>query len=169
MSGKLPVEKCTPENHARWKEAADREIPMLFRLLKKAKVSWDKLDEEQLGKLDQAIVNRLKSLRTKSNCPESLLYLGWAMDKFYVARKSQGSIDGGGVDPEVQAIYDRIMDTLNISGQYKCAKESHTPYAGARPTFLVELEQRFGLSEESSFAEKRRAYYEELQRRKVAK
>ena len=170
MSGKLPVEKWSEENHAMWKEAANREIPMLFRLLKRANVSWDKMDEEQAEKIDKGIVNRLKSLRTKSNCPESLLYLGWAMDQFYNARKSQSNLgEGAKVDPEVQVVYERIMDTLFISGQYKCAKESHVPYAGARPRFLVDMENRFGLTEESSFAEKRRAFYEELKRRKVAK
>jgi hypothetical protein len=167
-----PVEKWSPENHERWKQAGHEHLTKLFSVLKRAKITWSDMGpegSENWKALDKAIASRLKDLRANQGCPEALMYLSYAMDVFMRARKGQPNLDGsGGVSDEVRIVHDRMMDTLLVAGQWKCARDKYVPYAGARPSFLVELEQRAGIEEGASFQKKAVLYYRILQQRSLA-
>jgi len=143
----------TPDDHARWKQAAAGEVSRLFQFLKRKTVDWTRPDSKALDDLDQIILGRLKHLRDAGGCPEALLYFGWEMQKFYDARKAQATI-GGGVDPDVEAVYRRVVSSFDVSWCYKAAVRKQDPLGG----WIPDIDGRVGLRPDATHRDRATAY-----------
>lgn len=168
----------TPENHERWKAAAHEEVGTLFTVLKRKSLRWSEMDAKYASGsertnwqvLDDAIVGRLRNLRSKHGCPESLLYLGWAMEQFRKARESQGQLVGGKIEMDVQTVYDRIMEDLLLKSMFMAAKgEQERVYIHCtmEMPWVLELEGKLGLAHDAPFRHKVEVFYHELKKRSL--
>ena len=171
--GSSDTDKWSTENHAKWKLAANKELVMLFSVLKRRKIEWDNEGDQHFVILDTAIVARLKAMRERHRCPESLTYLGWAVEQFKKARESQAGLDGapGKVGRDVEIVYWRIMEDMTIKMMFEAAKEhrSEYPHCTQKMSSIVEMEQRLGIEEGHSFQKRAVACYKELRDRKLMK
>jgi hypothetical protein len=169
------MEKWSPENHEKWKAAAQEEVATLFMILKRKSLKWSNMESDYSDQktnwqvLDEAILGRLKNLRSKHKCPESLLYLGYAMEQFKRTRESQGQlVQGGKIDLDVQTVYDRMMEDILLKSMFLAAKNRQERvylYCSTEMPCVLELEKKLGVAHDATFGEKTRRFGSALQYR----
>lgn len=168
------MSKWTPEDHEKWKAAAHEEVATLFMILKRKSLKWSDMGADYSNQktgwdaLDEAILGRLKNLRSKHGCPESLLCLGYAMEKFRKARESQGQFIEGKVELDVQTVHDRIMDDILIKSMFLAAKNRQERvyiYCSTEMPCVLEMEKKLGVERDATFAAKVKVFGRELKKR----
>lgn len=158
-----PPVAWTQEGHDRWNAAASQEVSRLFNLLKRKEIDWNDMNQKSLEELDQVIMGRLKALRDKEDCPESMMYFAWQVQKFYEARKAQVTL-GGQMDQDVEVVYRRVMSSFDVSWCYRLAIKKQDPLTG----WIPDLDEKIGLRLEAMHKDRATAYLAILKERHLA-